>query len=61
MRWCTGGEREIGTIFDGDGGPEVAQQRVESYLLGRGVNDTQSWGMGRTQPSHSFTLAPTHY
>lgn len=38
-----GGEAEIGKIFDADGGPDVAQQRVQSYLLGRGVNDTQSW------------------
>ncbi len=39
-----GGEAEIGKIFDADGGPDVAQNRVQSYLLGRGVNDTQSWG-----------------
>lgn len=37
------GEREIGKIFGADGGPELAQQRVHGYLLGRGVNDTQAW------------------
>lgn len=53
----TGGEREIGSIFEADGGPEVAQQRVESYLLGRGVNDTQSWGMSHSiLPVISFCI-----
>lgn len=34
-------EAEIGKIFDADGGPQAAQDRVQSYLLGRGVNDQQ--------------------
>ena len=43
LSYSSGGEPEIGKIFDTEGGPVQAQQRVQSYLLGRGVNDTQSW------------------